>query len=152
VLDGYAGIDRSHFLTIDPDAIKEEMARRGLIPQVEGLSPMEASDLVHEESSYIAKWLAHRAQAEGKNLIWDITMSSRYSTEQRIDDLIAAGYTHVEGIFVDIPPEISKVRAEARHRAGHEEYRLGKGEGGRFVRNQSRPLLICGVSVLSSAL
>ncbi len=58
VLDHYAGIDRSQYLTINPDDIKEKMADRGLIPQVDGLSPMEASDLVHEESSYIARRLA----------------------------------------------------------------------------------------------
>ena len=73
---GFADIDRSQYLTINPDNIKEELAKRDLIPKVEGLSPMEASDLVHEESSHIAKQLAMRAQADGKNVIWDITMSS----------------------------------------------------------------------------
>jgi len=133
VLERYAGIDRSRFLIIDPDEIKEAMARRDLIPSVEGLSPMEASDLVHEESSYIAKRLARRAQAEGKNVIWDITMSSRASTEQRIEALRTSGYTHIEGIFVDIPLSTSEARAEARHRIGHEEYRAGKGQGGRLI-------------------
>ena len=61
VLEQHAGIDRSHFLTINPDDIKEEMAKRDMIPEVAGLTPMEASDLVHEESSYIAKQLALRA-------------------------------------------------------------------------------------------
>ena len=50
VLERYAGIDRSQYLTINPDDVKEEMARRDMIPPVSGLSPMEASDLVHEES------------------------------------------------------------------------------------------------------
>ena len=133
VLEKHAGIDRSRFLTINPDDIKEEMARRGLIPSIEGLSPMEASDLVHEESSHIAKRLARRAQVEGKNLIWDITMSSRTSTERRIESLHASGYKSIEGIFVDISPDVSEIRSEARHRTGHEEYLAGKGEGGRFV-------------------
>jgi predicted ABC-type ATPase len=133
VLENYAGVDRSRFLTIDPDEIKKELAQRGLIPTVEGLSPMEASDLAHEESSYVAKGLAQRAQAEGKNMVWDITMSSRSSTESRIEDLRSAGYTRVVGIFVDIPLEKSEVRAEARHRIGQDEYRTGKGEGGRFL-------------------
>jgi len=64
---------------------------------------MEASDLAHEESSHIAKILAQRAQASGKNLIWDITMSERSSAEYRIEKLRAAGYTRIEGVFVDIP-------------------------------------------------
>ena len=87
-----AGVDLSQYLTINPDDIKEEMAKRGLVPVLPGLSPMEASDLVHEESSAIAKQLARRAYAEGKNLVWDITMSSHQSTEQRIDEMRESGY------------------------------------------------------------
>ena len=107
VLDEYAEIDRSQYLTINPDKIKEEMADRGMIPAVDGLSPMEASDLVHEESSYVARQLALLAQADGKNIIWDITMSSQAKIERRIGELRAAGYTSIEGIFVDIPVETS---------------------------------------------
>lgn len=133
VLEHYAGIDRSRFLTINPDGIKEEMAKRGMIPHVAGLTPMEASDLVHEESSYIAKQLALRATADGKNIIWDITMSSRLSTESRINDLRVAGYSRVEGIFVDIPIAVAIQRSDARHREGHDDHTAGHGQGGRFV-------------------
>jgi predicted ABC-type ATPase len=132
VLSSHAGIDLSQYFTINPDSIKAEMAKRGLIPSVEGLSPMEASELVHEESSFIAKRLALRATADQKNVIWDITMSSLESTEKRIDDLRGAGYS-VDGIFVDIPVETSVRRAESRHRSDHEEYRAGIGLGGRYV-------------------
>ena len=107
VLDQYADIDRSQYLTINPDKIKEEMADRGMVPVVDGLSPMEASDLVHEESSYIARQLALLAQADGKNIVWDITMSSQAKTERRIDELRASGYKSIQGIFVDIPVELA---------------------------------------------
>jgi predicted kinase len=133
ILEGHAGIDRSEYLTINPDEIKEEMAHRDMIPPVDGLSPMEASDLVHEESSYVAKRLARRAQSDGKNVIWDITMSSRESTEWRISALRAAGYSRIEGIFVDIPVETSVTRAGSRHWEGHDNYRAGEGPGGRFL-------------------
>jgi predicted kinase len=133
VLEQYAGIDRSQYLTINPDKIKDEMAKRGMVPNVEGLTPMEASDLVHEESSHIAKQLALRAMPEGKNIIWDITMSSRESTERRIGDLRRAGYLRIEGIFVDIPADVGIHRSDARHREGHDGYRAGHGQGGRFV-------------------
>ncbi len=133
VLAEQAGIDRSQYLTINPDDIKLELAKRDLIPAIDGLSPMEASDLVHEESSHIAKQLAIRARADGKNLIWDITMSSRSSTERRIDDLRASGYSKIDGIFVDIPVDVSIRRADARHRQDHERYRAGDGLGGRYV-------------------
>jgi predicted kinase len=133
VLDRHAGGGGSRYLTINPDQIKEEMARRGMIPDVDGLTPMEASDLVHEESSHIAKRLARRAMREGKNVIWDITMSSRESTERRIGELRAAGYERVDGIFVDIPIEMAVRRSDTRHREGHERSRAGQGLGGRFV-------------------
>jgi hypothetical protein len=133
VLEFYAGIDKSLFLTIDPDQIKEAMAQRNLIPDVEGLSPMERSDIVHDETSHIARQLAGRALGDGKNLIWDISMSSVTSTQRRIDDLRTAGYTRVEGIFVDIPVETSIERASERHEAGQEDYYLGKGYGGRYM-------------------
>ena len=143
VLEQHAGIDRSQYLTINPDDIKELMAERGLIPEVDGLSPMEASDLVHEESSYLAKQLALRAMADGKNVIWDITMSSRSSVESRLETLEKAGYT-VSAIFVDIPVEVSVQRAGDRYWRGHEDYRNGEGQGGRYVppeiiRSQGEP-------------
>jgi predicted ABC-type ATPase len=133
VLTQHANIDLSQFLMINPDNIKEEMARRGMIPEIDGLSPMEASELAHEESSHLAKRLAHRAQADGKNLIWDITMSSEGTTAGRIDDLRKAGYTQVDGLFVDISIETSIRRIESRHREGHDEWRTGNGLGGRYV-------------------
>ncbi len=120
VLTQYAGIDLSQYLMINPDDMKEEMAQRGMIPEVEGLSPMEASELVHEESSYLASQLALRAQADGKNLIWDITMSSEESVEGRINELASAGYTQIDGIFVDISvldkPETDRVKTSRRSR------------------------------------
>jgi predicted kinase len=133
VLGGHAGIDLASYFTINPDGIKEEMARRGLVPEVEGLTPMEAADLVHEESSYIAKRLANRAQADGRNVIWDVTMCKPLSAEARIDSLRATGYTQVEGIFVDVPVDVSVRRADARYRQGHDAFRAGEGLGGRYV-------------------
>jgi adenylate kinase len=133
VLKGVAGIDLSKYLMINPDDMKEEMASRGMVPELRGLSPMEASDLTHEESSDLAKRLAIRAYADKKNVIWDVTMSSVASTQRRISDLRSAGYDEIEGIFVDIPVEVSVRRAEERHREGHEEYVAGRGLGGRYI-------------------
>lgn len=133
ILEHHAGIDRSQYLTIAPDDIKVELAERGLLPQIDGLSPMETADLAHVESSYIARQLAQRAQADGKNLIWDITMSSKKTTEQRIENLRDDGYTNIAGIFVDVPIEVSLARADARHRSGQEAFEAGKGLGGRYM-------------------
>ena len=136
ILTEYAGIDLSQYLVINPDNIKEEMARRGMIPEVGRLSPMEASDLAHEESSYVAQQLALRAQGDGKNLIWDITMSTEESTAKRIQNLREDSYSDIEGIFVDIPTETSVERTEARHRKGHNEWLSGHGLGGRYVPHE----------------
>jgi predicted kinase len=145
VLTGVAGIDLSGYLMINPDGIKERMAARGLVPDVAGLSPMEASELVHEESSYIAKQLALRAYADRKNVIWDVTMSSLPSTQGRVTELRSAGYGEIEGIFVDIPVEVSVRRAAGRHREGYESYFEGRGLGGRYlwpdlIRAQTDPV------------
>jgi predicted kinase len=133
VLDAHADLDSTQYFKINPDTVKEEMARRGLIPKIDGLSPMESSDLVHEESSFIARRLGHLAQTDGKNLVWDITMSKATSVERRVDGLRSAGYSHIEAIFVDIPIEVSLRRTAERHRDGHDQYRLGNGLGGRYV-------------------
>ena len=74
-----------------------------MVPVIGGLSPMEASDLIHEESSHIAKRLAHRAESDRRNVIWDITMSSAQTATRRIDALRTADYRSVGAIFVDIP-------------------------------------------------
>ncbi len=133
VLGQHARVDLSRYLTINPDRIKAELALRGLLPEVDGLTPMEAARLAHEESSHIAKRLAHRAQADGKNVIWDVTMSRPKTCADRIAALVAAGYTRVDAMFVDVPVHVSLARADARHREGHDAYRAGLGVGGRFV-------------------
>ena len=133
VLRGPAQVDQSQYLTLNPDDVKEEMAARGMIPEIEGLSPMESATLIHEESSHIAGLLAKRAYAEKKNVIWDITMASRGSVERRIGEMRDAGYDDLSAVFVDIPVETSVQRAGARHRRGMEKYRKGEGYGGRYV-------------------
>lgn len=133
VLKGYAGIDANEFFTVNPDEVKEAMAARGMVPTIEGLSPMEASVLVHEESSHVANMLANRAYAERTNIVWDITMSRKASVEKRLAQMRKAGYTDVAGVFVDIPVETSVERATGRHRQGMEQAKAGEGNGGRYV-------------------
>lgn len=121
------------YFTINSDDVKEEMARRGMIPEVPGLSPMESVALIHEESGHLANLLAARAYASHKNVIWDVTMGSANSTRRRLTELRAAGYDEVNAVFVDIPLETSVDRALSRHRQGMERHRSGDGLGGRFV-------------------
>lgn len=133
VLKGHAGIEGSHYLTINPDDIKEEFVKRGMVPEVKGLSPMEASPLVHEESSHVANLLAKRAYENKTNVMWDITMSSKPSVEKRLNEMAKHGYSKPDAVFVDIPVETSVSRALSRHRRGMERFRNGEGNGGRYV-------------------
>jgi predicted ABC-type ATPase len=135
MLAKHPDINPKHYVTVNPDDIKEHLAKRGMIPDVKGLSPMERASLVHEESSHIANLVGKRAMAEKKNLIWDITMASHGSTKRRVDELRNHGYKHVKGMFVDVPVETSVARALGRHRKGMEAERQGTpgALGGRYV-------------------
>jgi len=136
VLKGHAGVDTSQFLTLNPDDVKTTLADRGLVPEVPDapdLSPMERAALVHEESSRITGLVADMAQRDGKNVIWDVTMSSLPSTQRRIAALRKFGYADVNGVFVDIPTETSVSRALSRYRRGQEAWYESRGQGGRYV-------------------
>jgi hypothetical protein len=94
--------------------LADRLLEQARLAEVSGLSPMEASGLVHEESSHVAKQIAGRALEEGKDVLWDITMAPPSSVESRVDALRAAGYRQVDAVFVDIPVEMSVARADGR--------------------------------------
>ena len=122
------------YLTINNDDIKEALAKRGAVPKVLGLTPMEASSLVHEEASDIMKTLMRTAKELKLNVIIDGTLGSTGSAERKIRELRAAGYTSVKAVFVDIDPDTSKKRAQIRYKDGMDRYTMGKnGLGGRWL-------------------
>ncbi len=129
------GVKANQFLILDPEDIEEEMAARGMIPHVDGLSPMEASPLVHEEAWELADRLAQKAYREKCNVLWEIPLNSARS-RQRIDALKAAGYS-VHGSFADAPIDVCRERALLRHRQREEAYRNGQGLGGGCFRDPS---------------
>lgn len=134
VLNGHVGIDNDAYIVVNPDDIKEIMAERGMIPKVKGLTPMEASPLVHEESSHISSVLLRKVTNERMNIIVDITMSNVGSVESRVDTLRKNNYSDIDVVFVDIKLETSKARADARYTFGMNDYtEKGKGHGGRHL-------------------
>lgn len=133
ILAGPAGIDRSRYFTVNPDDVKEAMAVRGMIPEVPGLSPMEASTKAHVEASMLAKRLADRAYRRRTNVIWDVTMRSEDSIRGRISAMKEAGYQQIDAVFVDIPVELARSRAIQRWRRGQEKCLAGEGLGGRYT-------------------
>jgi hypothetical protein len=66
-------VDPDQYLVVDAFWIEDAMAKRKMIPQIDGLSPMEASALIHEEAWELAERLAQRAYSEKCNVLWVIT-------------------------------------------------------------------------------
>jgi hypothetical protein len=127
-----ASINESWYFTISVDQILRQMATRDLIPAVAGLTPMDVADLVHDEAQFLAKRAGLRAMADGRNLIWDISMASLPATQALLQTLRLAGY-RVKGLFADITVEESVRRTDDAHRRGHDEYLAGRGYGGRYI-------------------
>ncbi|MDZ5088722.1 zeta toxin family protein [Mycolicibacterium parafortuitum] len=125
------GLGADQYFVIDPDEIEEAMAQRGMIPHIDGLSPLEASPLVHEEAWEIAERLAQLAYRERCNVLWEIPMNSP-DAGHRIAELSAIGY-EVNGGFVDVPVDVARERAVLRHRHNEDAYRNGSGYGGRLL-------------------
>jgi len=87
---------------------------------------------VHTEAQHVAKRLAARAIADGRNLLLDVTMGSQPSVQSWLVNLGLARYA-VQVVIADISGQDAVRWAQAEHRRGDEDYRRGHGEGGRFV-------------------
>ena len=118
---------------ISTDDIAQELAGRGMVPQVEGLSPMESLPLVHDEAGHVAGLLAQELASRGKNIAFDGHVSDKGTLQQRLDWHKRNGYHDVQGIFVHAPVEAAVERSRARHRRGLELYRQGRGNGERLA-------------------
>lgn len=123
-------IDQGDYATVNPDDIKEIMAKRGLIPKVPGATPMDVSTLVHNEASYIASIQRQKLLQGGYNVILDMTMGS--NPNSKVAPFADAGY-EITGVYVDVPLQTSLLRSASRYQHGLNEYLSGNGLGGRFV-------------------
>lgn len=133
-------LDDRHAL-VSVDQIKAELAKRGMVPGAEGLSPAERSALVHAEAGHVAHLATSRLAARGKNLALDIPGSSAEAIEAHRALLAHRGY-RVHGLLAKSPADATA--AAAAHRKGLEAYRQGKGDGTRLappdlVRSAERP-------------
>ena len=135
VITKQAGVDLNNYFKIDPDDIKEELAKRGLVPKLpEGdFAPMEVSTLVHNEAVRIGDMLADRAFRERKNVIWDGTMGNPGLIRSRVKKMDDLGYSKISAVFVDVSDDTSQRRVKERYRQGLYEWQQGKGQGARYV-------------------
>jgi hypothetical protein len=127
-----AGVDRSQYLTVSIDAVLHRMAAAGLIPDADGLSPLDRAGLVHAEAQYVAKRVGLRALMDGRNLILDVSLASWRAAEAWTYALRFADYA-VTAVFADIGIDEAVRRSGEAHRRGEEAFRRGQGYGGRRI-------------------
>lgn len=123
VLTSYEHFDMSSWATVSSDDIKEMLAEKGKVPEIEGLTPMESSTLVHQESSMLADKLMSDLSSQGKNIIYDFTCRNSKKTQRRINTLVENGYEtkNMQFVFVNITPQVAKERAKFRYAKGLNE-------------------------------
>ncbi len=124
------GADQSQFLTVSVGGVLTRMAARGLIPEVTGRPPLAGAGLVHAEAQHVAKRIALVAANDGWNIILDVTLASRTSSESWTYTLRFADYS-VTAVYAGLPAEESVRRSAAAYRHDEDEYRQGRGFGGR---------------------
>lgn len=133
VLAEHAGLKEGEWVVVNPDDFKDKLAEKGMVPEIEGLSPLEGAALIHDESLYLASRLSKWAVGTGRNVVFDITMSQPDQAPRRVEWMRKAGYEDVRAVFVDVPVETSVERTTTRHREGADRHRSGEGFGGRFI-------------------
>lgn len=127
VLTRNLGISLDDYATISSDDFKEMLAEEGAIPKIDGLTDMEASTLVHEESSQLADAFLNRMTDKKKNIIYDCTCKNIGSTRKRLGSFVNKGYNtnDIQLVYVDIPIETAHERAKYRYREGLNTSKLG---------------------------
>lgn len=120
------------YLHVSTDRVKEELARRGAVPHVDGLSPMEASPLVHDEAAHIAGMALREAARRGKNVALHTPMSDHDTVASHVRALREGGHT-VQGVFADTSGDQASEASVARHRRGHEAWRRGDSNGAKHI-------------------
>lgn len=105
--------DHDNYIILDADAIKDELK------EYKGYNAFE----VHEESSYIMKRALIKAKKEGLNVVWDGTLKTLKSAEEKIKDFKDSGY-NIEMYYMHLPREKAATRAVGR---------FMEKEGGRYV-------------------
>lgn len=139
-LENAMGLDTTKFLTINPDDFKEYLAERWTVTGTEDgkYSPMEMAAVLHEESSDMSKMFLKLAQDLGYNIIYDVTLGGAGEGAQQkhrkmVESFTSRGY-RADGLFADIPLEMSTVFAENRYWGGWaDRMNNASWKGGRFV-------------------
>jgi len=113
------GFNKDEYVNVNPDDIKDYMAAHGMAPAYPGLTPGEAVGLYHEEASDISKLLLEAAAAQGKNIVFDVTLKNPGQAAKATDVLDRQGdHYHRTLVFIDVPAETAAQRAQHRYQHG----------------------------------
>lgn len=132
--------DSDQWATVNPDIFKEVLIARGDIPEISGLSPMEAAPLYHSLTSEMSHIFGRLLLAEGFNVIFDLTMRGEADSntgltppEVEAEVMTGLGY-QIDAIFADLPSDIARQRQLNRQLGGVNALRAGAdSRGGRVV-------------------
>jgi Zeta toxin len=120
------------YAVVSPDFFKEVLIERELVPDVDGVTPLETGSLCHMESALLAKKFFYELIQIGVNVALDFTMNFPESVKSRVTSMKQVGY-YTEAIFLDINKNESAKRTKDRHLCGVLEFLGGEGLGGRYV-------------------
>ncbi|ABD12199.1 Zeta toxin [Frankia casuarinae] len=95
---------------LDPDEIKKMIPE---FDEIMGAGDSRAAEVVHEESSSLAKGVLQQAMDRRLNIIYDSTLGNPEKTAKLIDDAHAKGY-EVRLFGVSADPELAVTRAADR--------------------------------------
>jgi chloramphenicol 3-O-phosphotransferase len=116
---------KDDWIIANPDWFKDVIIAKDLAPKIHGLAPAETASFIHEASSEMTHMLEQLLTAEGYNVIFDITLGNTYWAGQTVNRLESLDY-QIDGIFVDVPPNTARTRAQQRHRSGLDVLRTGE--------------------------
>jgi hypothetical protein len=124
------GISLGDYVTVNADEVKDEMVRRGMVPDYPGLTPEESATMYHAESFEIANSLMNQAAQRGLNMAYDTSLktSSQIGFPQGAARA-AGGRWSTQLVFVDVPVGTAKQRAVDRYQQGGRYMPLGLIDG-----------------------
>jgi hypothetical protein len=120
------------YAVVSSDFFKEVLIERGLVPDVDNVTPLETGALCHAESAWLAKKFFFELMELEVNIALDFTMNFPDSVSGRVQPMKKRGY-FIEGILLDITKVEAKKRVVSRHLDGVINFLGGEGLGGRFV-------------------
>lgn len=111
--------DLKGYVVVNSDEVKAYMAAHDMVPAYQGLTPGEAVGLYHEEAAMISKAIMEAAAAQGKNIIYDVTLKNPEQATKATDILDRNG-DHYDRtmVFVDVPVATAVERAKGRYTGG----------------------------------